>query len=181
MTTGETRMRDVVASLEGEFRRYKSLAEKAVGQLGDDELHRSDGGNSVAVLMQHIGGNLKSRFSDFLSSDGEKPWRDRESEFADRRAAREVLMRTWEEGWQEVFASLSSLSDHELNRSVSIRGVSLSVVEALHRSVSHVSYHVGQIVLLARGIRGSEWQFLSIPPGGSAEYNAKPSREKPPR
>jgi hypothetical protein len=174
--------RHLLASVEAEFRRYKSLAEKAVEQLADDELHvRWDDGNSIAILMQHIGGNLKSRFSDFLSSDGEKPWRDRESEFADRRMNRTDLLATWEGGWQEALTSLGSLTDEQMTRPVVIRGVELSVVEALHRSVTHVSYHVGQIVLLARRIRGSQWKFLSIPPGRSAEYNANPTLEKPPK
>ena len=175
-------MRHVVTSIEGEFRRYKTLAEKAFDQLADSELHVSpDQGNSVAVLIQHIGGNLTSRFSDFLSSDGEKPWRDRESEFADHRATRQELLRLWEDGWRHLFDSLATLSDDELTTMVDIRGVQLSVVDALHRSLAHVSYHVGQIVLLARRARGREWQFLSIPPGGSADYNADPKLEKPPR
>ena len=172
----------MVTSIEAEFRRYKSLAEKAFEQLADDELHvRWNGGNSIAILIQHIGGNLKSRFADFLSSDGEKPWRDRESEFGDRRTTRPELMRTWEVGWQELSTALANLTDEQLTLAVAIRGVELSVVEALHRAVTHISYHVGQIVLLARRIRGSEWKFLSIPPGASADYNSNPKLEKPPR
>ena len=173
-------MNVVIRAIEGEYRRYKTLAENALAQLGDEELHRrSDNGNSVATLLQHIGGNLRSRFTDFLTSDGEKPWRDREEEFAHRQLTRAELMSIWEDGWREVLSTLDGLRDDQINTVVSIRGVQLSVIEALTRSLAHTSYHVGQIVLLARGIRGAEWRYLSIPPGGSAAYNANPNLEKP--
>jgi hypothetical protein len=176
MTAGRT----VVASIEGEFQRYKTLAEAAIEQLADGDLTaRSAGGNSVAILVQHIAGNLTSRFTDFLTSDGEKPWRDRETEFADRGAVRAQMLEQWQDGWQTLFGSLASLSDDQLDATVSIRGVSLSVVEALHRSLAHVSYHVGQIVFIGKAARGSEWKYLSIPPGQSTAYNADPKLEKP--
>jgi uncharacterized damage-inducible protein DinB len=176
-------MRDVVSAVEGEYRRYKFLAEAAVAQLSDEELHRSaaGSGNSAATLMQHLGGNLASRFKDFLTSDGEKASRDREAEFTDQKMNREALFRMWEEGWGELFGTLASLSDEQLTASVTIRGTSLTIIEALARSLSHTSYHVGQIVLLARTIRSSEWKYLSIPPGGSSAYNQDPKLEKPPR
>ena len=177
-TTSESRL--LIAAIEGEYRRYKALAENAMGQIDDAQFQsRPLPGNSVAIVVQHIAGNLKSRFTDFLTSDGEKPWRDRESEFADP-GPRKELMRSWEEGWERLFEALTGLSDEQLNASVSIRGVSLSVAEALMRSLSHTSHHVGQIVLLAKGIRGSEWRYLSIPPGKSVSYNADPKHEKPP-
>lgn len=172
-------MRTVIAAIEGEYRRYKSLAEGAFEQLSDDELHAVAGeGNSVATLMQHLGSNLQSRFTDFLTADGEKPWRDREGEFADRRLTRDALLQTWEQGWAVLFRALGELSDVQLGAHVRIRGVSLSVMEALARSLSHAAYHVGQIVLIGRGLRGSEWKFLSIPPGGTSAYNANPDKEK---
>ena len=175
-------MNIVISAFEGEFRRYKLLAEGAVAQLSDDELgRRLENGNSAATVMQHICGNLKSRFTEFLTSDGEKPWRDRESEFAPSHIARADLMTRWENGWQEVFAALDGLTDDHLNAPVSIRGVELSVIEALARSLAHTSYHVGQIVFIAKHIRGPEWRYLSIPPGQSAAYNAAPRMEKPPR
>lgn len=175
-------MRLVIEAIEGEYRRYESLAEGAISQLSDDELRiRSGDGNSVATLMQHLGGNLKSRFSGFPLEDGEKAWRDREAEFSDRDLSRNELVTIWEEGWHEVTSALKGLGDSRLSHSVTIRGVSLSVIEALTRSLAHTSYHVGQIVLIARGIRGADWKFLSIPPGGSATYNQNPTREKPPR
>lgn len=172
-------MRSVIQAIEAEYRRYKSLAEDAVAQLADDDLHVAAGnGNSIATLMQHLGGNLASRFTDFLTSDGEKPWRDREAEFAQQKLSREELLRIWEEGWRAMFDALASLSDADLQTAVTIRGVSLSVIEALSRSLAHASYHTGQIVLLARTRRGSEWRFLSIAPGGSSAYNANPTKEK---
>ena len=175
-------MRLVINAIEGEFRGYKSLAEGALAQLDDEQLRITSGdGNSVATLVQHLGGNLQSRFSGFLDQDGEKPWRDREAEFADQLLSRNDLVDRWENGWRALFETLGELTDEHLGREVVIRGVSLSVVEALSRSVTHASYHVGQIVLIARAARGSEWNFLSIPPGGSAQYNADPTREKPPK
>lgn len=174
--------RFVVAGIAGEFRRYKTLAEGAVAQLTDDDLHvRLHGGNSVATLLQHLGGNLKSRFTDFLTSDGEKPWRDREGEFEERTATRVDLLRTFEEGWRQLATTLDSLKDEQLETNVTIRGVSLSVMEALTRSLAHVSYHVGQVVLIARSLKGAEWRYLSIPPGGTASYNKEPQLEKPPQ
>lgn len=172
-------MRTVISAIEAEYRRYKSLAEGAFAQLSDDELHAAAGeGNSVATLMQHLGSNLRSRFTDFLTTDGEKPWRDREGEFADRKLSRPELLRTWEEGWAVLFRELTGLTDGQLQTNVTIRGVSLTVMDALARSLSHAAYHVGQIVLIGRGLRGAGWQFLSIPPGGTSAYNANPTKEK---
>jgi uncharacterized damage-inducible protein DinB len=175
-------MRDIVSSIEGEWRRYKALGEAAIRQVHDDELGRdAAGGNSVAVIVWHIAGNLKSRFTDFLDSDGEKPWRNRDSEFDDRsNVTRAELLDKWNSGWAALFAALEPLSDEDLSRSVSIRGVAHRVHEALHRAVAHTSYHVGQIVLLAKGFRGTEWKSLSIPHGKSQEYNQNPVREKQP-
>ena len=175
-------MRDVVASIEGEFLRYRTLGEGAFGQVADSELARpAEGdGNSMAALIQHISGNFRSRFTDFLTSDGEKPWRHRESEFVAGSAARTELRARWDEGWAVLLGALSSLSDADLSRTITIRGEPLAVREALHRSLSHASYHVGQMVMLGRSLRGNQWRFLSIPPGGSAEYNRAPSRERSP-
>lgn len=174
-------MKTVISAVEAEYRRYRTLAEEAMAQLSDAQLHERFGdGNSVATLMQHLGGNLNSRFTDFLASDGEKEWRDREGEFADRALGRAELATLWGEGWATLFEALGTLSDGQLEAKVLIRGVPLSVMEALARSLSHAAYHVGQIVLVARGLRGADWKFLSIPPGGSAAYNAAPSKEKPP-
>ena len=177
-------MRDIVSSIEGEWRRYKALGEAAIRQVHDDELGRDAGGNSIAIVVWHIAGNLKSRFTDFLDSDGEKPWRNRDSEFDDRsNATRTELLDKWNSGWSALFAALEPLSDEDLSRSVIIRGVQYRVHEALQRAVAHTSYHVGQIVFMAKGFRGTEWKSLSIPRGKSEEYNQNPvlEREKAPR
>ncbi|HSP16665.1 MAG TPA: DUF1572 family protein [Thermoanaerobaculia bacterium] len=175
-------MRQIVESIEGEFRRYKGLAEGAISQLSESQLQSRTGeSNSVAIIMWHVGGNLKSRFTDFLTSDGEKTWRDRESEFAERRVPRQELLAKWEEGWQALFSALAPLSDEQREQQVTIRGVPHSILEALHRSLSHVSYHVGQIVFIAHSLRGAEWRYLTIPPGKSADYNKDPKFDKPKR
>jgi uncharacterized damage-inducible protein DinB len=175
-------MRQVVGSIEGEYRRYKKLGESALEQLTDEQaaLRTSEGGNSVATIVWHISGNLQSRFTDFLHADGEKPWRDRESEFLARSVTRRELLEKWEKGWAALLEALAGLEDAQLVSEVKIRGVALSVLEALHRSLSHTAYHVGQIVFLAKMLRAGEWRYLTIPPGASAAYNANPFAEKPP-
>jgi uncharacterized damage-inducible protein DinB len=175
-------MEKVVGSIEAEYRRYKALAEDAIAQVAEEQLGevRGSGGNSIATLVWHVSGNLASRFTDLLQSDGEKPWRDRESEFEKRTVSRSELTGKWNEGWGVLFGALAGLDDERLGDRVAVRGVGLSVLEALLRSLAHVSYHVGQIVFLAKDLQGKRWQYLTIPPGGSAAYNANPVREKPP-
>ena len=169
-------MRPVVASIEGEFRRYKALAENAIAQLDETRIGAAEGvNNSIGTIVWHVAGNLRSRFTDFLTTDGEKPWRDRDSEFLERRVSREDLLKKWESGWSVLFATLAELTDADLERRVSIRNEPLSVTSALHRSLAHVSYHVGQIVYVAKALRGDDWRYLSIPPGKSAEANANPA------
>ena len=175
-------MRSLIASVEGEYRRYKALGEGALNQLEDAQLAAaSSGSNSIATIVWHIAGNLKSRFTDFLTSDGEKPWRDRDSEFLARNVTRTELLAKWNDGWQVLFQALADLNDADLDRTVTIRGQPLSVAEALHRSVAHTSYHVGQVVYVAKGLRGTDWQYLSIPPGQSALYNNAPTLKGTPR
>lgn len=172
--------RTVVSSIEAEYRRYKALGEGAIAQLSDDDLSASGphGGNSIAVLVWHISGNLASRFTDFLTTDGEKPWRHRDEEFVERAVSRSELLEKWERGWSVLFQTLASLTDANLSGSVTIRRQPASVLEALHRSMAHVSYHVGQIVYLGKSIRGEAWSYLSIPPGQSETYNQDPKRRK---
>jgi hypothetical protein len=174
-------MDTLIKSIDAEYRRYKALAEGAFGQVPEAALSASglNEGNSLAVMCWHISGNLKSRFTDFLATDGEKPWRDRDEEFVARSVSREDFGAKWEEGWQVALDTLGSLRDEDLNKVVTIRGQPLPVHEALHRSLAHISYHVGQIVYLSHAIVGAGWKYLSIPPGGSAAYNAAPSMEKP--
>jgi uncharacterized damage-inducible protein DinB len=174
-------MSPIIDSLRAEYLRYKGLAEAAIAQLSDADLvvPGPGGGNSIAVLCWHLAGNFRSRFTDFLTSDGEKPWRRREEEFHPRSATKAELLALWEGGWAVLLETLRGLSDADLEREVAIRGQPLRVVEALHRSLAHVSYHVGQIVFQARGLKGADWRWLSIPPGHSDQYNARPNREKP--
>jgi len=174
-------MREIVESIQGEYVRYKALAEGALGQLSEADLCVSgpNGGNSIAAICWHVSGNFESRFTDFLTSDGEKPWRRREEEFEARTVSRAELMAKWERGWSTVLGALAPLEDDDLGRTVTIRRQPLLVHQALHRSLAHAAYHVGQIVYAAKAMRGGEWRYLSIPPGGSAAYNENPRFERP--
>jgi hypothetical protein len=172
--------RHMIAALEGEYRRYKALGEGTFSQLqpGDLSVKTTPESLSIAMIVWHISGNLESRFTDFLTTDGEKSWRDRESEFAERRVDRKEMLAKWERGWAVLFDALASLTDRDLTRTITIRGISATVGEALERSLGHTSYHVGQITFLGKMLRRSEWKYLSIPPGKSAAYNANPALEK---
>jgi hypothetical protein len=173
-------MNPLTTSIGAEYRRYRALAEAALDQVPEAALTQPgpSNGNSLAVICWHLSGNLKSRFTDFLTSDGEKPWRNREEEFSARSVSRAELMAKWREGWEVLLETLTQLTDADLSRTVTIRGQSLTVCEALHRSLAHASYHVGQIVYVSHAICGAQWRYLSIPPGGSAAYNADPRYEK---
>jgi len=171
----------IIESIRGEYLRYKKLAEAAIAQVDEAQLSAvpSAESNSIAIVCWHVSGNLKSRFTDFLNSDGEKPWRNREEEFDARTVSRADLLAKWEDGWAALLAALSELTDDHLTREVKIRGQAVSVLEALHRSLAHTSYHVGQIVYLAKEKVGSNWTSLSIPRGQSAAFNQNPSGQKP--
>jgi hypothetical protein len=170
----------IINSLKSKYFQYKKLAEDAVDQVPDNKLNSVFGedDNSIAIIMNHIAGNLKSRFTDFLTSDGEKSWRNRDSEFETHHLDRTALLNHWEKGWQILFDALQHLSDDDLNQSVKIRGKELSVFEALLRSLIHITYHVGQIVYIAKTSAGNQWKSLSIPKGESEAYNKNPNREK---
>ncbi len=174
-------MNTLIKSVDAEYRRYKAMAEGAFEQVPDEMLSAAGpgGGNSLAIIGWHMSGNLKSRFTDFLEDDGEKPWRMRDEEFASRTVSRPEFLTKWNEGWSIMFDTLASLSDDDLSRSVVIRGQSLPVHEALNRSLAHASYHVGQIVYIAHAFAGEKWRYLSIPPGHSTAYNANPDLDKP--
>jgi len=175
--------RRIVGSIEAEYLRYRALAEGAFNQLTEAELAEAGagGGNSIATLAWHVAGNLRSRFSDFLTSDGEKPWRKRDTEFEARRVTHAALYEAWDGGWKTLLEALAPLTDAQLEATVTIRGQAFAVHEALHRSLAHTAYHVGQIVFLARALRGADWRFLSIPPGGTEAYNRNPVNERTPR
>lgn len=171
--------RITVGFFEGEYRRYKALGEGAFSQLDAGQLSAETlGGSSVATIVWHVSGNLESRFTAFLHSDGEKLWRDRESEFASRSVSLAEVREKWDGGWRVLLKELESLSDADLTRTVTVRDISLRVDEALLRSLAHTSYHIGQIVYIAKALKGGDWEYLSIRPGGSAAYNANPTSEK---
>lgn len=166
----------LITAFAAEYRRYKAMAERAFAQLADEQLVRklSPAQNSVYVIAQHMAGNLRSRFTDFLTTDGEKPDRDREGEFREPAGpvSRDEFLTMWEAGWRVLFDALAGMSDADLARTVTIRGEPLTAADALVRSVAHAAYHVGQILLLAKHLTGAEtWQYLTIPPGRSEAYN----------
>ena len=170
----------IIESIKSEYLRYKSLAEGAFDQTTDEGLNKFPGkdNNSISVIVNHISGNLKSRFTDFLTTDGEKSWRNRDTEFEEITFTRNELIKKWNDGWNVLLTTLDELSDNDLDKVVTIRNKKLSVAEALHRSLAHLSYHVGQIVFIARMIAGENWKSLSIPRGGSEQYNQNPDKEK---
>jgi hypothetical protein len=164
----------VMNAITTRFKAYKEMAEKAFGQISDDKLHQplDENTNSIAVIAKHMSGNLRSRFTDFLTSDGEKPDRDRDSEFVDDIPDRQAFLAMWEAGWQCLFNAISPLADSDLNKTITIRGEPHSVIDALLRQLSHHSYHTGQIVQLARYLAKDKWTVLTIPRGGSRQFNA---------
>jgi hypothetical protein len=155
------------------FRANKDWADKAVGQLPDEKLHTAldPNTNSIAVIMKHVAGNLLSRWTDFLTTDGEKPWRNRDDEFVDADTARGELTEYWDSGWRRLFDTLGGLSASDLRRSVTIRGEPHTVPLAIQRSLAHCGYHVGQIILIARILAGDHWTTITIPRGASANFN----------
>lgn len=164
-----------------EYRRWRLAAEKGIAQVGDDDdLNRifAKDGNSIAMLMRHVGGNLTSRFTDFLTSDLEKPWRDRDGEFAEGPFSRSDVQALWDRGWTTLNEALAPLTDADLERTVVLRGLPSTVHAALTRSLSHIANHCGQIIILAR-ILTSDWQWITIPKGKSREYNENPTLERP--
>jgi hypothetical protein len=157
------------------FRQYKRLAERAIEQVTDEQLFAviDKEANSIAVIVKHMAGNMRSRWTDFLTTDGEKPDRDRDSEFVEPPATREGLMALWEDGWNRVFSALQPLTEADLGRTVMIRGEAHSVMQAINRQLAHYPHHVGQIVLLAKHFACDHWQSLSVPRNKSAEFNRK--------
>lgn len=155
------------------FRNYKKLAERAIEQVSDEEFFAAidEEANSIAVVVKHIAGNLRSRWTEFLTTDGEKDFRDRDTEFEVTRDTRESLMEFWETGWQTLFDAIEPLSADDFSRTVTIRRQPHTVVEAINRQLTHYAYHVGQIVLLAKHFRSTEWKSLSVPKNRSAEFN----------
>ncbi|HZP03857.1 MAG TPA: DUF1572 domain-containing protein [Terracidiphilus sp.] len=157
------------------FRHSKRLADGAMAQVTDEQLFFTldEESNSIAIVVKHMVGNMRSRWTDFLATDGEKPNRDRDSEFIDPPATREALLELWENGWAVLFGALEPLTDADLGRTVTIRGEAHSVMQAINRQIGHYAYHVGQIVLLAKHYASDHWQTLSVPRNRSAEFNRR--------
>ena len=157
------------------FRYYKTLAERAMAQVTDEQLFATldHEANSIAVIVKHMAGNMRSRWTDFLITDGEKANRNRDSEFVDPPATRAGLMAVWEEGWKCLFDALEPLTDDDLGRTVTIRGEAHSVMQAVNRQLAHYPHHAGQIVLLAKHFASEHWQTLSVARNRSAEFNRK--------
>jgi hypothetical protein len=162
-----------------EFQRMKGLADSAFVQVTPEQFFATPSGddNSIAVIVKHVGGNLLSRWTDFLTTDGEKPGRNRDTEFEITAAdTQQLLIGRWESGWAALFSALEPLTDADLERTVTIRGEPHSVLQAVNRQLTHYSYHVGQIVYVAKHYAGSSWRSLSIPRGKSAQFNAGPAK-----
>jgi hypothetical protein len=166
-----------------EYARYRVTAEKAMAQISDEALNRvvSADGNSIATLVRHISGNMVSRFTDFMASDGEKSWRERDAEFDAGPFSRAEVDDAWRRGWEVLEREVGRLRDEDFMRTVTIRGQGMTVLEALLRNVTHIAMHVGQIILLARVSAGDEWKTLSIPRGQSRQFNEQMAREHPAR
>jgi hypothetical protein len=170
-------MQDIVRNYHADgvqsFRNYKKMAERAMEQVSDHEFFAAIDAeaNSIAVVVKHIAGNLVSRWTDFLTTDGEKPTRDRDREFEIADDSRQSLMEFWEHGWQTLFENIAPLTIADFSKTVTIRGQEHTIVEAINRQLTHYSYHIGQIVLLAKHFRSADWKTLSIPKSRSAEFN----------
>ena len=165
---------DYVASARNQFEYYKSLAEKTFAQLPDEQLfwQFNSESNSIGTIVKHLHGNMLSRWTDFLTSDGEKEWRQRDAEFENDIKSREELRSLWDKGWQCLFNALDSLKPADLSREIFIRGKSHSVIETINRQLAHYAYHVGQIVYIGKMSRNEQWTSLSVPKGKSKEFTA---------
>lgn len=152
---------------------YKELGDKTFAQLNDDAFHYqpNEASNSIALIIQHVAGNMLSRWTDFLTSDGEKEWRNRDTEFEEQHMNKEQLIAFWNKGWDCCLNAIQSLTEDDLLKTITIRSEGLTVVDAINRQLAHYPYHVGQIIFLAKIITGNHWQNLSVPKGGSAVYN----------
>ncbi len=167
-------MLQYLESAKRQFRSYKSLGERAMAQIDDAELNwqPSEDVNSAAMIVKHMWGNMMSRWTDFLTTDGEKPWRQRDAEFENDMPGRETVMKWWEEGWKCLFDALDSITDEDLERIVYIRNEGDTVLSAINRQIAHYSYHVGQIVYISKLRTKESWKSLSVPRGGTADFNA---------
>jgi hypothetical protein len=166
-------MQSYLDSALKQFRYYKQLGDKTITQLSNEQLFTEPftGINSIAVIIQHLSGNMLSRWTDFLNSDGEKEWRDRDAEFETTIQERQALTEAWENGWNCLFQALAALKPEDLEKTIYIRNMGQTVIDAINRQLCHYSYHVGQIVYIGKWLTGDGWQNLSIPRGQSQQYN----------
>lgn len=174
-------MESYLSSITKQFEYYKSLGDKTIEQLSLEELKKEfvQDSNSVAIIVKHLAGNMLSRWTNFLTEDGEKEWRHRDSEFEDNYTSKKDLLAHWNEGWNCLFKAITPLKEQDLERIIYIRNQGHTVTEAINRQLAHYAYHVGQIVFLGKLLRGENWTSLSIPKGDSSKYNKeKFSKEK---
>ena len=166
-------MKSYLTSITKQFEYYKSLGDKTFVQLGFDELQNEIAldSNSISIIVKHLVGNMLSRWTNLLTEDGEKEWRQRDLEFEDSYTSKAELLDAWEKGWQCLFDAITPLTTSDLERITYIRNQGHTITEAINRQLAHYSYHVGQIVFLGKVLKGKDWQSLSIPKGGSAKYN----------
>jgi Protein of unknown function (DUF1572) len=167
-------LNDYLSSARKQFEYYKQLGEKTFDQLTDEQLfwQYNAESNSIAIIVKHLRGNMLSRWTDFLTTDGEKEWRQREAEFENDLQTRAELLALWNEGWDCLFQALDSVNEENINTIIYIRNQGHSIVEAINRQLAHYPYHVGQIVFIGKMVKDAEWASLSIPRGGTAQYNS---------
>ncbi|MBY0536677.1 MAG: DUF1572 domain-containing protein [Chitinophagaceae bacterium] len=177
LTPGEAFLQTAIKRLKY----YKSLGDKTFSQLDPNDFHFTPDAesNSIAVIIQHIWGNMMSRWTDVLNSDGEKPWRERDLEFVERKLPSAELLNLWEEGWQCFLGALESFKEEDLVKTITIREESLSLIDAINRQLAHYPYHIGQIVFIGKMIKQAKWRSLSIPKGQSQQYNQSPEIKDP--
>ena len=166
-------MSSYFSSILKQFQYYKSLGDKTISQLSFEELQKefSEDSNSITIIVKHMVGNMLSRWTNFLTEDGEKSWRDRDNEFIDSFSQKDDLLEAWEKGWTCLFQAITPLDEKDAERIIYIRNQGHTLTEAINRQMTHYAYHVGQIVFLGQLIKGSSWESLSIPKGKSIEYN----------
>ncbi|WP_108809459.1 DUF1572 family protein [Aquimarina spinulae] len=166
---------EYLEGIQKQFSYYKSLGEKTIDQIPEEKLfwQYNSESNSIAIIVKHLWGNMKSRWTDFLTTDGEKEWRQRDAEFENDIASKEDLLTKWNDGWQCLFEALESIDQDNFNQPIYIRNIEHSITEAINRQLAHYSYHIGQIVCIGKMIVGKEWHSLSIPKGKSTAYNQK--------
>jgi hypothetical protein len=162
-------------SVKKQFAYYKMLGEKTFDQLNDDQIRwqYNEESNSIATIVKHLWGNMRSRWTDFLTSDGEKEWRERDAEFENDINNKADMLAKWNEGWQYLFDALNSLKEEDLSKIIYIRNMGHTVMDAINRQMAHYPYHVGQIVFIGKMICNEKWESLSIPRGNSQAYNAE--------